>query len=296
MLIHIGYHKTGTTFFQSGLFAGDANGFSMPWEQPRIREQIVLSSDFDWSPTEVRRGFMLDAQPLIERNLVPVISDERLSGSPHAGGYDSARTAYRLAELFPEAQVLIGIREQASAIDSMYQQYVRNGGSAPVQKYLRPRHHAEIPQFRYEHWEYHHLIGLYQELFTAERVLVLPYEELRRDVDSAIARVCRLVGEPPASGLQGRRYASLSAAGTELKRQANRLYFRGALNPSAPFYVRDLESRFERIDRWLPSRFSRGIAERRRAVVEMDSAGRFAESNRKTSTLARIDLAGLGYQ
>ena len=51
---------------------------------------------------------------------VPVISHERLSGYPHSGGHDSKEIAHRLAAVFPNAKVVIVIREQKSMILSNY--------------------------------------------------------------------------------------------------------------------------------------------------------------------------------
>jgi len=49
---------------------------------------------------------------------VPVLSAERLSGNPDSGGYDSVHVAEYLAATFPEARVLIVIREQADMLVS----------------------------------------------------------------------------------------------------------------------------------------------------------------------------------
>jgi hypothetical protein len=295
VLIHIGYHKTGTTFLQSGLFASSDAGFASPWPHVDLRNEIVLCSDFDWDASAVHRRFQTGRETASLAGLVPVMSDERLSGSAHAGGYDSARTAHRLAEAFPDARILIGVREQADAIYSTYQQYVRNGGGATAEKYMQPRHQAEMPQFRFEHWEYDRLIALYQGLFSPDRVLVLPYELLRTNPQDWADRIRGLVGMPSAPLVEGDRYRSLSAMGIAAKRQANRFLFRGALNPAAPLYVKNLESRFERLDHLWPERWSARIQDRTRAVIEREAARRYGRSNRETATLTGLALGPLGY-
>lgn len=295
MLIHIGYHKTGTTFLQTGLFSSAAAGFVSPWLQPDIRRDIVLCSDFQWNASTVRQSFSAGRTTAEHSGIVPVMSDERLSGSPHAGGFDSARTARRLAEVFPDAKILIGIRKQADAIYSTFQQYVRNGGSAKIEKYFEPRHHAEIPQFRFEHWEYHHLVALYQELFSPERVLVLAHEQLRVNPQTWTEQIQTFVGKPAVSTDSGQRYPSLSPMGVEMKRHANRFLFRGALNPAAPLYVRNLESRFERLDHVWPASLSARVQRRNQSVVDQAVTGRYAQSNLQTAAITGLDLKALGY-
>ena len=59
-----------------------------------------------------------------------MVSFPRLSGHPYSGGYDSRMIADRVAEVFPEARILIVIREQRSMIVSTYKQYVNAGGEA----------------------------------------------------------------------------------------------------------------------------------------------------------------------
>lgn len=295
MLIHIGYHKTGTTFLQTGLFNATAAGFVSPWAQSDIRRHLVLCADFTWDAALVRQEFTQGFEDAERSGLVPVMSDERLSGSPHAGGYDSARTARRLAEVFPDARILIGIREQSDAIYSTYQQYVRNGGSAKIEKYLAPRHHAEIPQFRFEHWQYHHLVALCQELFSPQRVLVLAYEQLRANTQAWTEQIQAFVGNPAVPVDSGERYPSLSPMGVEMKRHANRFLFRGALNPAAPLYVRNLESRFEHLDHVWPAPLSARIKRRNQSLVEHATAGRYGQSNLETAAMTGLDLGPMGY-
>jgi hypothetical protein len=230
---------------------------------------------------------------------VAVISDERLSGSPHAGGHDSAALAERLGASFPQARVLLVVREQRRAILSMYHQYVRDGGGASLGRYLAPRNPYEIPGFRWEHYEYHHLVDLYRRLF-GDRLLVLAYEELARDPLAFAERICRHAGvEPPEVAPEGVRYAALSPATLVLKRPFNRLFVRNTLSPAAPFYVKNHEHRFERVERLVPAFLSRHLRRRWRAEVEervaVHAGERYAASNRATAALTGIDLAALGY-
>ena len=65
-----------------------------------------------------------------ESDSTPVLSAERLSGNPHSGGYDSLQTAERLHRLFPQAKVLVVVREQTEEI-----RLATTSTSAPVASY-----------------------------------------------------------------------------------------------------------------------------------------------------------------
>jgi len=296
LLVHIGYHKTGTTWLQERLFTGSDTGFTRPWDSSVIRTAFVLPDHFEFDPVEATEIFAPGRSEATALGLVPVISDERLSGSPHAGGYDSTTIADRLAAAFTEARVLIVIREQRGAIYAMYQQFVRDGGSTPLAKYLAPRAPAEIPQFRFAHYEYHHLIAHYFTLFGRDRVLVLPFELLRTDPRGFVQKICSFAGTIyPASVDLAPLYEAWGALTIAAKRQANRLLVRNALNPSAPLYVRDHEARFLKLDRRLPRRWSARIEHRERELTDELVGERYAASNRTTSDLLGTDLATYGY-
>ena len=77
-------------------------------------------------------------QRLVDEGLSPVVSFERFSGNPFSGGYDSKEIADRLVRVFPDARVLVIVREQRSMIVSTYKKYVREGGALPPSKFMRP--------------------------------------------------------------------------------------------------------------------------------------------------------------
>lgn len=296
VLLHVGYHKTGTTFLQTGLFRDAADGFVAPWTSGEIRRALVAPTDFEFDPARASEAFAAGRQRAAAEGKVAVVSDERLSGSPHAGGYDTATIARRLAATFPQARVLIGIREQRQAVLSLWKQYVRDGGGASLRAYLHPRNPYELPQFRLSHLDYHHAVGLYQELFGRERVLVLAFEELASDSAGSCDRIAAFAGLPPARAAPaGELYPSLGALTLSVKRLYNRVFVRNSLAPAAPFYVKDHERRFERLDRWLPRAPSRPLERRRRRYVAAVVGERYAASNRATAALTGLDLDALGY-
>jgi hypothetical protein len=113
-------------------------GFSLVAKSMALWSSFVEVDPFAWSPSKARETFETGIRDAAERGLVPVLSAERLSGNPDSGGYDSVHVAEYLAATFPEARVLIVIREQADMLVSSYKRYVRNGGPGTLRQYGSP--------------------------------------------------------------------------------------------------------------------------------------------------------------
>jgi hypothetical protein len=294
-LLHIGYHKTGTTWLQRHVFGDPESGFS----QMGGAQRLIAVDPFDFKPQRIRRqmGRMMGGA----QGLVPVLSSERLSGEPHFGGYDSELIADRLAAVFPEARILLVVREQTSMFLSLYKEYIRRGGAASLRQYLAaPSDGYWMPQFRFEFLEYHRLIRYYQGLFGAESVLVLPYELLQARPGAFLGRIGEFVGlrvpQPQARSAN----VSLSAFVLGLKRRANRYFvLDGPVNPAPAFDFSGSNALLERMCRSLdpklpaPLRDSHERRWRRRAAREV--GGRYAQSNTHTARLAGLDLGSFGY-
>lgn len=191
ILIHIGYHKTGSTWLQRELFTTSNETFE-PFSFSdeghstlaeyffKDREGYLLSSFNDNYPLLQKEIANIKALPHKDFNRkIPVISHERLSGSPHSGGFDAKLISHRIKKVFPEARIFVVIREQKSFILSSYFQYLFNGGKWSFEKYISSKYDGKYPFFSPNHLNYYLLVKHYQDLFGKEKVLVLPYEMLK---------------------------------------------------------------------------------------------------------------------
>ncbi|MHA3793012.1 sulfotransferase [Sphingomonas sp. YL-JM2C] len=182
-LVHIGYHKTATTWFQRCFYPRVEGRRYVP--QPLVRRALLDPHALHFDPATARRllGDGLDTAILCEENL---------SGGLHNGGLAgclSKDVAARIRATLPDARIVVVVRRQADAIASAYVQYVKGGGTHGVERYLFGRdylgphapEHDEVPRFRFEHFAYDRLIALYDDLFGRENVHVYRYEELRAD-------------------------------------------------------------------------------------------------------------------
>lgn len=189
-LIHIGYHKTATSWLQREIFRCPDSVFESL--DIRSRNAARLATHFYTShhPRQLLSPFA-DTEVAIRARLkqleeclpglqekVPVISNERLSGNPHAGSYDARIIADRIQKSFPASKILIVVREQRAFIRSLYFQYLSRGGTDSLAAYLRKSEDGKRPGFGFHQPEFTGLIKYYFKLFGRENVCVLPYEYL----------------------------------------------------------------------------------------------------------------------
>ncbi len=262
---------------------------------------IFLEGDpFGFNARSAREAFRPGIERAQQNSLVLVLSAERLSGNPHSGGYDSKQIAERLAAAFPEARVLLVIREQAQMLVSAYKQYVKKGGPGTLKQYaVPPSEEPRVPLFDFRFFEYHRLVGCYQRLFGAENVLVLPYEILRADPPAFLERIGDFADTsvPPPDTEPVK--VSPSALSLSFKRWANRWVVRSDLNPAPPFEAEGADRTLLRLCYKVDARMPAGLRalhERHlRAVAQELVNGRYAESNAATTELTGLDLKALGY-
>jgi hypothetical protein len=310
MLLHIGYPKTGTTFLQKRVFASKDKGFVGPWTlwTGEAVEHFVLTHPRRFAPERVREAFRAACAAEAEGNgagLVPVISHEHLCGNlvhmRHCVGFE---VADRLRATFPEAHVLITIREQRSMLRSLYGQYIKEDGEWPIEMFLgngdTPPGFAPI--CRLDYLEYDLLVSHYIELFGRDRVLVLPFEELRRDSVQFEQRVHDFAGTgvqaaaqlPPAN-------VGTGAATLAIWRRLNRL-----ATKRPPIFPKDYKSwpwsyRAKRqacriLEAVIPKSWHARADAALRRSIDQRVAGYYGRSNRALSELMGLDLAGLGYE
>lgn len=310
VLVHVGYHKAASTWLQRELFV-DRTGYRWLGKRPRSHpvRRLVRERPLEFDADDVRRAF----EPLIadaeQAGLVPVVSFERLSGHPFSGGFDVDLVGERVAQVFPDARVLIVVREQRSMILSTYKQYVQVGGAAPLRHFLDPPvgRSLRVPLFDARYFEYDHLVRHYDGLFGAERVLTLPFELFVRDGRAFVERIAELGGRPIAEdaveSLRFRRRSNRARSALTIAavRRLNRFTPHTELNPAPAAEWRSAArlsewlQRTEALDRRLTRELEARSQERLRRAVADWAGDRYAESNRRLADLIGVDLATLGW-
>ena len=303
VLLHLGYHKTGSTALQEQLFAKEETGYALP-DEPRIDliDRFVLPGPFEFDSAAVRAHYA----PFLERTRksgrTAVLSHERFSGYPPSGGFDAPLLASRLHETFPEARILIVVREQLSSIASMYLQYITDGGDRRLKDYLSPhgRYLKRSPGFSPCFYRYDRLVTHYRRLFGEDRVLVVAHETLIGDPQSVVDAISTFCGQTPRPFRFARQNESRPASFQAIQRLVNRYiapteFNRTALIPHAGF-----AKRFGYLSRYVPRGLTRALDARIMAGiryrVSQSFEGEFAASNRRLARMTGLDLAALGYQ
>ncbi|PKP75854.1 MAG: hypothetical protein CVT84_01230 [Alphaproteobacteria bacterium HGW-Alphaproteobacteria-6] len=199
LLIHVGYHKTATSWMQQLLFTPE-HGFRQIAGHREVFDHIVAPHGlrFDAAAARAMVGRGLDG---LGHGAVPEISSEILSGHPFFGGIGSDIYAERLKSIAPDARILISIRAQRRILPSVYMQYLSRGGTMGWKQFFAGETDIGYAAFRPEHFEYDRLVALYRALFGAVNVHVLTQESLKADMASAVAGLAAFAGTTDYGGL-----------------------------------------------------------------------------------------------
>ncbi|MBR9921790.1 MAG: sulfotransferase [Bacteroidetes bacterium] len=310
-VIHIGYNKTGSTWLQEELFPRREIGFLSFMEMEarvNIYRSLVKQHALSFDGESVLGFYQQKIGSLDNKGLQPVFSCERFSGDPHSGGYDTKEIADRIKRLFPNARIILVVREQKSMLMSTFSQYIRAGGVRRLKYYMKPpkRGNRRVPMFEYEYFEYHHLVQYYQQLFGKENMLVLPFEWLKTDPERYIRTLVTFSGleidEATLSNLPFRKKVNrgYGAATLFLKRIYNRFFLDNGLNPGAfihlPYRAEKWMVAIGRFaDRLIPGFIQERQKKKRKDFIHKKCAGRYTKSNQILAEITGLDLKSLGY-
>ncbi|MBW2290978.1 MAG: sulfotransferase [Deltaproteobacteria bacterium] len=174
-ILHIGYQKTATTWLQKVVLK----------HHPELALVLRSTKGADWlensigqhpfafKPDRIRTAYSECIEPFLGR--LPFVSHEAWIGDPYTGGRNTPENARRLHAIFPEARVVIVVREPIDMIKSMYRQYVQEGGALDCDSLLTARY-PQRTYFDRNFLNYDEVLDLYVGLFGRDRVCALPYE------------------------------------------------------------------------------------------------------------------------
>jgi hypothetical protein len=303
-LVHIGFPKAGSTFLQRRVFV-EGNGFYAPWTlgSAEAVEAFVISDGYSFSPEQALPLFRRGLEDAEEKGLKPVISHEYLTGNAfnREREYYGYEVSDRISRTFPNAKILLLVREQISMILSTYQQYVRQGGAFCIRKYLGegPLRPGFAPVFDRKFLQYHYVIDRYQDLFGKDSVLVLPIEFLKENPEDFLRRLSEFseVGPIPENINQVENAAS-SAFTVESRRIYNRFIDTHG-NPFGKTYTfrnRVAERLRKGVELLAPRELQERKAKANREEVEKIIGDYYSHGNTLASEKIGIDLTVFGYQ
>ena len=218
-IVHIGYHKTATTWFQRQVWPSATSHEFVP--RAETQKALLFPPGLHFDAAEARHALRID-----ERARPVLLSEENLSGYPHNGGLHGLigpEMARRILATLPDAQIVVFIRNQRDIVRATYAQYVAGGGTWSLRRYLggkAGRHGAltrpyKAPGFEWEHFAFDRLVAHYEELFGRVSVHVYPYEWLE-EPEAFLIRLRRDLGLAVPAGVAMRPRANRSLGGEAL--------------------------------------------------------------------------------
>lgn len=304
LLIHIGYPKTGSTWLQDHIFNSGDFGFCIPWENSRAMAitEFVIQGSYKFKSEDVYRKYQNGLRSAYRRNLIPVLSDETLGGDPLRWFINSRHVADRLKATFPNARILICIREQRRAIYSLYSEYIKQSGLEDVRTFIGD---YDIPLGRapicdMDQFEYDLLIDYYQKNFGCDRVLVLPYELFSSNKRLFLGTLLRFLGiEKNINDLNipsSISNPSLGAAAMHIRRHLNRYSAKPDYTSSKQKVSFKINRKLTNlIDKIIPDFYNIYYKEQMYTLINDYIGTRYSKSNDRVETLTGLSLGNFGY-
>lgn len=221
-IIHVGTHKTGSTWLQRHVF-------------PTVREATFGNSEVFRA---LLRSLIIDRRShekalqaaVYEVGGRVLLSNETLAAGRPWRGWQRVSAdciADRLSRAIPEARIILFTRERQSLVRSLYSQYVRQGGHLPWRAF-------EERVLLDEYLDLRSAIERYRSRF--QHVIVLDYERLRDDPEGCVSQIgafCEVEFEYPSHTPSVN--VSLSWWQLHALRAWNRFFRASRHNPKPPF-------------------------------------------------------------
>ena len=194
--IHIGVPKTATTTLQREVFLKSTSIFyaGKPFTNEqyieldpdryieKIIKEIRLSQSLSFNLDEAAKEISRLSNNIAKNNYNMIISEEGLSENRYI---DRTIIANRLRKLFGNCKIIITIRNQSTAIPSLYFHYLKKG--MPVESSFNKWYSNSVIKYRenndkdfwlIKQYNYYELYNLYSSIFSPENIKILLYEEI----------------------------------------------------------------------------------------------------------------------
>ncbi len=170
-IIHVGLHKTGTTWFQRQFYPKVNNCIYI--DRGFVKEKLLLPGDSQFNSQEVMQDFQ-------GYNKRIVICEENLTIGLRDNSFIQGGLIKRISKVFPNAIIVLFLRNQVEKIASTYCYYLKNnGGTFGFNKFVNYRHDNPYNNFNFkpENLLYHNLLELIYRYFSKESVYIFLYED-----------------------------------------------------------------------------------------------------------------------
>jgi len=188
VFIHIGLHKTASSFLQQSVFRDININFV-----PIPRREYFVNDEFD---SKKALNEIKDRCIQSKNSNKMLISQEYFSGDIENNNIINInKVADRLKFLFPNAKILLVLRHQIGYLESLYNYRVVNRGYVYTKfdQFFEER----IAHNIVEKLCYSSLITTYHNVFGQHNVKILLYEQLIENQDDFLSKIYKWLGEVP---------------------------------------------------------------------------------------------------
>ena len=271
-IIHIGMPRTGTSWFQTNFFPFVSNIYFA--KRKIIQDTLIHPSSLSFNEKKLRQ--------LVSKKKRLVISEEMITGRARAGSVNHVffkEYLQRLQLAFPGATYVIILRNPLTAIQSMYNLYIKKGGTYRLKQFLSEDSRLQqMYLFSKSYYHYNTLLNYLMERVGNKNILVLLYEDFQASPQNFLTALRdNLSLEVDLGSIElGRQNESFSSSKTGMKRFLNHFTRHGVPYKHYYFHLPGVYNLFKESK-------SNSSYKRRKLPVEIRNlATLYAESNLKT--------------
>jgi hypothetical protein len=225
VFLHIGLHKTATTFLQEEVFPRLSSDRFHYAGKNRDEFRDVLVRDPVCFDPEVTLGRL---RPFMRDGLPNLLSSESLTGDPLNGTIHRSNLLANLRACFPGARVILFLRRQDTWAKSLYVTSIKKGLHVSIDELyegvLDPdKERLNVyPNPNRDLFLFSPLVADLFDKFGRDNCLVLPYEAFSADATGTVAVVCEFLGVPAPEFTNFVRNPSWGTARVGVYRKLNR--------------------------------------------------------------------------
>lgn len=171
-IIHIGYPKTATIWFIKFFY-------------PNIKNAtIIYADDFIYDTSHENDHFSIKSEKLQHTGQNLIIVSHKFSGLENFNwDHGRYRTFFikHLKHNFPDASIVVFLRNQVDFLASAYSSYLTHGGTYTFPELFKTGRLNDGQMFSFEYLDYYKVISQYKEQFGEDHVHVFLYEQFQEN-------------------------------------------------------------------------------------------------------------------
>ncbi len=195
-IIHIGLHKTASTFMQQYFFPlyQDEIGYIELRDYAQgFLTYVLHSNELEFDSNIAYEIFNRETYNIRKYRKRLLISDEQFCGSPWDNAQNRKIYFDRLNQIFPDAYYIIVLRNQHDMLQSLYLQYIKTGGSANWREFLNHKRHPLNFSLK-SYLNYGNYIKYISSRIGKERIGCFFYEDMKSDPKMFLKQISEFSG------------------------------------------------------------------------------------------------------